>query len=42
MMTNVRTEFVGETGPKDDYHSKEQNAYNVRSKKITNGRRIAK
>ena len=36
MVGNVRTEFMGETDPKDDYYSKEQDAYNVRSQKITN------
>ena len=40
--TFTRTEFMGETAPKDDYYSKEQDAYNVRSQKITNSRRIAK
>jgi len=40
--TFTRTEFMGETDPKDDYYSKEQDAYNVRSQKITNSRRIAK
>jgi len=40
--TFTRTEFMGETDPKDDYYSKEQDAYNVRSQKITNSRRIEK